>query len=118
MQPIFFLTLIVGVMIVSAFGFRPISFYGRSSSQLKPLRLAPQMMNIDYSLLTAIAEIKPDDYQYGAVNAPGWVLPVGALLAIMTAAIPILLRPGEKALDQQRIDEATTNKPFGKRRDV
>ena len=41
----------------------------------------------------------------GSVNAPGWVLPVGAFAVIVTAALPILLRPGEEALEQQRIDE-------------
>ena len=68
------------------------------------------------ALLTAVAEAKPDDYIYGAVAAPSWALPLGAVLAILTAAIPILLRPGEKALDQQRIDEETTNNTFNKRR--
>jgi len=43
----------------------------------------------------------------GAVNAPSWVVPVGAGLAILTAAVPVLLRPGEEALEQQRIDEQT-----------
>lgn len=69
------------------------------------------------SLMTAaVVEAKPDGYTYGAVSAPDWVLPVGAVLAILTAAVPILLRPGEKALDQQRIDEKTTNNQFNKRR--
>jgi hypothetical protein len=35
------------------------------------------------------------------------VLPVGAAAVILTAAVPILLRPGEEALEQQRIDEDT-----------
>eukprot|EP00619_Florenciella_sp_RCC1007_P012584 CAMPEP_0205922988 /NCGR_PEP_ID=MMETSP1325-20131115/15399_1 /ASSEMBLY_ACC=CAM_ASM_000708 /TAXON_ID=236786 /ORGANISM="Florenciella sp., Strain RCC1007" /LENGTH=119 /DNA_ID=CAMNT_0053291109 /DNA_START=42 /DNA_END=401 /DNA_ORIENTATION=+ len=48
-----------------------------------------------------------DGYEYGAVNAPGWVLPVGALAVILTAAVPVLLSPGEEALEQQRIDEET-----------
>jgi hypothetical protein len=30
---------------------------------------------------------------------------VGAFAVIVTAALPILLRPGEEALEQQRIDE-------------
>ena len=41
----------------------------------------------------------------GSVNAPGWVLPAGAALVILTAAVPILLQPGEEALEQQRLDE-------------
>jgi hypothetical protein len=69
------------------------------------------------SLLTAI-ESKPDDYVYGAVSAPDWVLPAAAVLAILTAAIPILLRPGEKALEEQRNNESITNNKFNKKRDV
>ena len=42
------------------------------------------------------AVAKPDGYVYGAVAAPGWALPVGAVLVILTAALPILLRPGEQ----------------------
>eukprot|EP01031_Cornospumella_fuschlensis_P035625 gene35625-43207_t len=69
------------------------------------------------SLLTAVSvETKPDDYVYGAVAAPGWVLPVGCLAVILTAAIPILLRPGESALEQQRKDEATVGSEFNKRK--
>ena len=41
----------------------------------------------------------------GSVNAPDWVIPVGAAAVILTAALPILLRPGEEALDQMREDE-------------
>lgn len=69
------------------------------------------------SILTAVevAE-KPDDYVYGAVNAPGWVLPLGAVLVIATAAIPILLRPGESALEQQRRNEEETGTTFNKRK--
>ena len=29
------------------------------------------------SLVNAVAEAKPDDYVYGAVAAPEWVLPLG-----------------------------------------
>lgn len=70
------------------------------------------------SLLSAAAsvEAKPDDYVYGAVSAPGWVLPAAAVLAIITAAIPVLLRPGEQALEQQRLDEAKVDNLFNKRR--
>ena len=57
------------------------------------------LLSHDFILATTAAvQQKPDDYVYGAVAAPGWALPVGALLAILTAAIPVLLRPGEEAL--------------------
>jgi hypothetical protein len=70
------------------------------------------------SLLTAAQEItsKGDDYVYGAVSAPEWALPLGAVLVIATAAIPLLLRPGEEALEQQRENEKTTNSQFNKRK--
>ncbi len=39
------------------------------------------------------------------MNAPGWVVPVGGFLAILTAALPVALAPGEEALEQMREDE-------------
>lgn len=46
----------------------------------------------------ALAEIDNDDIPYGTVEAPGWVLPVVALLTIgLTALVPILLQPGDNA---------------------
>jgi hypothetical protein len=82
------------------------------------IKLGNTIYDATNSLLTAAAEVaeKSDSYVYGTVNAPSWVLPVGAVFAILTAAIPILLRPGEKALDQQRINEETTNTQFNKRK--
>jgi hypothetical protein len=66
-------------------------------------------------IVLAVAEAKPDSYQYGAVAAPGWVLPVAAVLAIATAAaIPVFLKPGQEALEQQRTVEKDTNNKFGK----
>lgn len=61
---------------------------------------------------------KPDNYVYGSVSAPDWVLPVGAILVVLTAAIPFLLRPGEQALDQMRQDEEVTGNQFGKKKDL
>lgn len=60
-----------------------------------------------------LATERGDDYVYGAVSAPSWALPVGAVLAVLTAALPFLLRPGEDALNQQRLDEAETKSGFG-----
>ena len=67
-------------------------------------------------LLSVAVTPKPEGYEYGAVSAPDWVLPVTAVLVILTAAIPFLLRPGEQALEQQRVDEATKNSQFNKRK--
>ncbi|TFJ80522.1 hypothetical protein NSK_008263 [Nannochloropsis salina CCMP1776] len=44
-----------------------------------------------------------DEYEYGAVAAPGWVLPVGALLTLgLAVAIPLALRPGTEAFEEER----------------
>ena len=69
--------------------------------------------NFDSCFLLSAAE-KGADYTYGAVAAPGWALPLGAVLVILTAAIPILLKPGEAALDQQRENEKITGSEFNK----
>jgi hypothetical protein len=69
-------------------------------------------------LIAAEVATKPDGYVYGAVSAPDWVLPAGlalliiiayeflpffvtenfkgAVFAILTAALPVLLSSGEK----------------------
>mmetsp|Transcript_70082 Transcript_70082/g.196107 ORF Transcript_70082/g.196107 Transcript_70082/m.196107 type:complete len:119 (-) Transcript_70082:1543-1899(-) len=66
--------------------------------------MAEVFANVPQAIAAAAAS---DGYEYGAVNAPGWVLPVGALAVILTAAVPVLLSPGEEALEQQRVDEET-----------
>lgn len=60
--------------------------------------------------LSLVAEILDADGErmYGAVEAPGWVLPTFALLAILTSLLPILLSPGEEAFQRQQVDEART----------
>lgn len=67
------------------------------------------------SMLNAVVEAKPDGYVYGAVAAPDFALPLGLVLIIGTAAIPLLLNPGEKALEQQRLDEETRGVKFGRK---
>jgi hypothetical protein len=64
------------------------------------------------SFLTAVGD-KPDDYKYGSVAAPDWALPLGAVLVILTAALPFLLKGGEEALVEQRKNEETVNNVFG-----
>ena len=78
-------------------------------------------MSIDNfnSFLTAVVETSkkvPDDYVYGQVNAPPFVLPLAAVAIIAFAAVPFLLTSGEKALDKQREDEESTNTQFGRNR--
>lgn len=101
-----------------------LSFFALSSSFrvlptgfVRPTRSTQKLNMLDFSaFITAVVETKPDDYVYGAVSAPSWALPVGALLVIGTAALPALLRPGEAALEQQRIDEETKGSQFNKKR--
>ena len=77
--------------------------------------MIPELSSLSSLVTAAVQEAKPDDYVYGAVSAPSWVLPVGCVFVVLSAGIPILLRPGEKALEQQRIDEEQTNNQFNKR---
>jgi hypothetical protein len=79
------------------------------SSAFAPLKtraLMKPLAAFDFNsvLLTAVevAE-KADDYQYGAVAAPSWALPLGAVLVIFTAAIPVLLKPGEEVCYQHAL---------------
>jgi len=58
------------------------------------------MAPLDHVLLLA-SDAPASDYVYGAVAAPSWVLPVAAVLAVLTAAVPILLRPGEEVRSKE-----------------
>lgn len=53
---------------------------------------------------------------YGAVDAPGWVAPLGGILLIGSALLPIVLAPGEEAFNQQRGDEEAVQTQFGRGR--
>ena len=65
------------------------------------------------SPLAAVAE--SDDYEYGAVDAPIGIAWAAGAFAILTAAVPVFLQSGEKALEQQRIDEGGS---FGTSKDI
>ncbi|KAL7571419.1 hypothetical protein ACA910_019179 [Epithemia clementina (nom. ined.)] len=68
------------------------------------------MVNLPVAMAVA-AEVVDDDYEYGKVDAPIGIAVAGGLLAILTAAVPVLLRPGEEALEEMRENEGYT---FGK----
>ena len=56
---------------------------------------------------------------YGAVEAPGWILPAAAVGAIGTALLPVLLAPGEDAFSRQQEEERTAGMnraKFGRRK--
>lgn len=113
-------SLIVGIVCLLAF-YSVEAF--RRTAMLKTTRwqtTSALKLSTEYiSLLTSAAEQQSADVDrvvYGSVNAPSWVLPVCSLLAILSAAIPILLRPGEKALEEQRVNEEITGNQFNKKK--
>lgn len=60
------------------------------------------------SPLAALAEDTDDEYVYGAVSAPGGIgLAVGlGVVAILTAAVPVVLAPGEDAFNEMKEKDA------------
>mmetsp|Transcript_29978 Transcript_29978/g.72414 ORF Transcript_29978/g.72414 Transcript_29978/m.72414 type:complete len:129 (+) Transcript_29978:161-547(+) len=67
------------------------------------------------TLLAPLAAIAEDDYEYGAVNAPGGIgLAVGlGVVAILTAAIPVVLAPGEDAFNEMKERDGDFSKRGG-----
>ena len=60
---------------------------------------------VAFSPLAALAEqATEEDYVYGAVNAPGGIglAAVLGVLAILTAAVPVILAPGEDAFNEMK----------------
>lgn len=53
----------------------------------------------------AFAKKLDPESKEGTVDAPPWVLPLAGLATVVTAAVPVLLKPGEEALEQQRENE-------------
>jgi len=78
-----------------------------SQTQIKAMPLA-NIADMTSSFLAEVSEYTeemtgPALDTYGQVDAPGWVLPVGALLVISTAAlIPLALKPGAEAFEEER----------------
>jgi hypothetical protein len=60
------------------------------------------VMTVGIPLIVRAVE---DDYEYGAVDAPIGLAVGAGVLAILTAAIPVLLAPGEEALEEMRKNE-------------
>lgn len=82
-----------------------------SASALAPapkkfdLKLKPAVAAITSAAFPVAAALAADDYQYGAVAAPGWILPAGAVLAIATAGlVPLALQSGDDAQKQMAED--------------
>mmetsp|Transcript_4586 Transcript_4586/g.13517 ORF Transcript_4586/g.13517 Transcript_4586/m.13517 type:complete len:108 (+) Transcript_4586:79-402(+) len=88
-----------------------------SASALAPVqtkRLKPAAAALAPALLPAAA-FAADSYEYGAVDAPGWILPAGAVLAIATALLPLALQSGEEGLEEMRGNEGNS---FGSGKDM
>lgn len=66
--------------------------------------------SVSLAPLAALAE-EAADIDYGSVNAPNFILPLGALLAILTALLPVLLRAGDDAAKEMQERDRDT---FGK----
>lgn len=79
----------------------------------QPSMILPEALSADLlSTATLLAEIIDETGEriYGAVDAPGWVAPVGGVTVILTALLPVLLAPGEQAFSRQQGDEAKVSK--------
>ena len=75
--------------------------------------LLPETLSADLlSTANLLAEIidETGERVYGAVDAPGWVAPVGGITVILTALLPVVLAPGEQAFNRQQGDEAKVSK--------
>eukprot|EP00241_Pyramimonas_parkeae_P009865 CAMPEP_0114243526 /NCGR_PEP_ID=MMETSP0058-20121206/10838_1 /TAXON_ID=36894 /ORGANISM="Pyramimonas parkeae, CCMP726" /LENGTH=126 /DNA_ID=CAMNT_0001356375 /DNA_START=180 /DNA_END=560 /DNA_ORIENTATION=+ len=105
---------------------------GRSSllaSKPRSIRAAQtgtitKALAIDTGLLLAVAETvkfvaeDADTYQYGSVAAPPYALAGGAIIVSLAATASIfLLQPGaDAAIEMQKRDAETFNKPLGRKR--
>ena len=79
----------------------------------QPSMLLPETLSADLlSTANLLAEIidETGERVYGAVDAPGWVAPVGGITVILTALLPVVLAPGEQAFNRQQGDEAKVSK--------
>jgi hypothetical protein len=83
---LFLIFLLSGFQCVPAFLQQRPALLKRTASRLS-LKASLDLNSFFLSVSTAVA--KPDNYEYGAVSAPGWVLPVGAVLVILTGTLSV-----------------------------
>jgi hypothetical protein len=79
----------------------------------------PELPSVElpYALIAEITD-ETGERIYGAVDAPGWIAPVGGILLISTALLPLLLAPGDEAFRRQQGDEQKVKSKFGEGRGV
>ena len=110
--------LILALFATFGAAFVPLSPQAASSSKLQASlreqfesKAATAAAFVVANVPVAAMAIVDDDYEYGAVDAPiGLAFGVG-VLAIATAAVPVLMQGGEEAFEEMREREAET---FGK----
>ena len=78
-------------------------------------KLAAAAAFVTANVIPVVALAVEEEYEYGAVDAPIGLAWAAGLLAILTAALPVLLRGGEEAFEEIREREKDT---FGKRNDI
>ena len=114
------MNLLFGVLVIAALTLQGAQAFRTAALRKGGARRLTHVKAITTTLVeaaaAAVTAAKPDGYVYGSVAAPDWALPVGLVLIIATAAVPLLLTPGEKALDSQREDEATKGVQFGRKK--
>ena len=96
-----FLLLLVAIFSLNDAFIPKFGLNSASRASSKPTSLNSIPSDVFSSMLVVAVEVieRPDDYVYGAVAAPSWALPLGAVLVIGTAAIPLFLKPGEEVRD-------------------
>mmetsp|Transcript_25948 Transcript_25948/g.70169 ORF Transcript_25948/g.70169 Transcript_25948/m.70169 type:complete len:120 (-) Transcript_25948:695-1054(-) len=86
----------------------------RPTMHMSP-KVAATAFAVQVAPLAAFAEevMQNEDIDYGSVSAPNFILPLGAVLAILTALLPIFLRAGDDAArEMQQRDSGTFGKEF------
>ena len=96
-------------LLVSAQAFAPAPTTSRATTSLaasipqewkdKAAVASAALVTANLPVWAALAVVD-DDYEYGAVDAPPLVPIVGGVLAILTALLPIALKPGEEAFEE------------------
>jgi beta-lactamase regulating signal transducer with metallopeptidase domain len=67
------------------------------------------------NVVPAVVLAVEENYEYGAVDAPISIAWVAGIFAILTAALPLLLRSGEEAFEEMRERDSDT---FGAKNDI
>ena len=127
MRSLSFLSIIIISILSSSLAFVPaksllrpatnLEAAAKSNLQEKFIAASAAVVSASIPLLAFAEEFDDSGYEYGAVNAPGGltIAWVGGILAIATAAVPVLMQSGEEAFNEMREESKDT---FGKRNDL